>query len=158
MQTCLQASAYIRGGFMFPAIRCGTFSTALILNSLVFWSAVSAAPAPGNAEGVLVPGGEVVVTGSGFGSKDKPEPIIFDTQDKVWINGVLSQPYAGLSHGDAIPTGGNNPWLSGGTGVLRGLWLVCPRLRLWTACRPVCQQKPGGGGMPCNWRRRLITT
>lgn len=78
-----------------------------------------AAPSPGSAQGALVDGGELVVSGFGFGDKAQAAPIIFDTQDEVWLNGNMTKPYAGLSHGDSFPTGGNNPWLSGGTGTLK---------------------------------------
>ena len=49
-------------------------------------------------------------TGQSFGTKSQAAPILFDTVDKVWMNGSLTTPYSALSDGTSIPVGSPYPW------------------------------------------------
>ena len=79
-----------------------------------------ATPSPYIVEGDLINGGELVIGGEGFGAKTQAAPIIFDTQRKVWINGIESEPYAGIADGSVVPVGNHPlPWRRGNTGDVR---------------------------------------
>ena len=85
----------------------------------VIGNVASAAPAPASVTGELIDGREIVVEGIGFGEKAQAAPIFFDTQDKVWTNGVMTTPYVDLANGAVVPTGTGYPWTSGNTGAVQ---------------------------------------
>jgi len=89
----------------------------LLLAGLLVGDAL-AAPAPSFIEGDPLDGGEILLLGTGFGEKTQAAPILFDTQGKVWINGQLSEPYAGVPDGTPINSVPGKPWNSGGEGDL----------------------------------------
>ena len=64
-----------------------------------------AAPAINSVSGTIGHNQSVTISGSGFGSKPKPSPILWDTVDNI-------PSYSGLSDGATIPMGGSNPWPS----------------------------------------------
>jgi len=76
-------------------------------------------PQPEKLDGELGDGNPIVILGTGFGDKAAGPPIFFDTQDRVWINGVLSRPYSDLPDGSMVPTGGDWPWQRGNLGGVR---------------------------------------
>lgn len=67
------------------------------------------------ATGSFVNGSPFTITstdiGGTFGTKSvAAAPSLFDRVDSVNERGTVGTPYSGLSDGDAIPTGGSNPW------------------------------------------------
>ena len=64
---------------------------------------VYAAPAVSSVSGTVTHGSTVIISGAGFGTKNKVAPVLWDTVDNI-------PSYAGLSDGATIPVGGSNPW------------------------------------------------
>ena len=91
----------------------------LFCTAVLAGNVASANPAPASVMGDFRDGGEVVVEGLGFGEKAQAAPILFDTQDEVWTNGVMTTPYAGLVSGAIVPTGEGYPWTSGNSGAVQ---------------------------------------
>jgi hypothetical protein len=89
---------------------------AFLISSTSFGSLASAQPAPSAVSGDLIDGGRLTIVGNSFGDKANAAPLFFDTQDKVWINGVESRPYAGLANGEPVPVGPEHPWRRGNSG------------------------------------------
>ena len=57
----------------------------------------------------LTYGSTITITGSGFGSKAQAEPILYDTVDAAYENGVLNLKHSQLSNGDLILSTNENP-------------------------------------------------
>lgn len=73
------------------------------------------------ADPTLVNGTDVTLSGSGFGAKAKPMPVLFDVTDKAWENGVLNSYQAGFSEGQAVLPANQDPntlWSRGSGNVV----------------------------------------
>lgn len=57
----------------------------------------------------LTQGSTITITGSGFGSKPQAAPILYDTVDAAYENGVLNPRHSQLSNGDLILGTNENP-------------------------------------------------
>jgi hypothetical protein len=59
--------------------------------------------------GDLVSGKPFTLKGN-FGSKSNPQPLFFDTVERVFAGAQSSTPYSSVSNGSAVPTGSSWPW------------------------------------------------
>ena len=64
-----------------------------------------AAPNISSVNGTISHNQSVIISGTGFGTKAVPAPVLWDTVDNI-------ASYYGLSDGETIPVGGANPWPS----------------------------------------------
>ena len=90
--------------------------TMALWSAMIFTLGASVATAAPTITGVDAPpstelaqNSTITITGSGFGSKAQAAPILYDTVDMAYENGILNDKHSQLSNGDIILSTNENP-------------------------------------------------